>query len=169
QSDSDDDDNDQIYLNQTQNELSKALYFVNSLFIESLQSASPSSSQQSLVHSVSRQSLQQRLLFVLNNGYMTRSTQSLASSNINISNTNKNSSATSTAYYCLKTNDEFSVTTKRQSILPSQQQLLPKLGVKALDQTSSNKNIVLPQRSPMLNLYQEEKCRRIESDKQPER
>ncbi|CAF2966359.1 unnamed protein product [Rotaria sp. Silwood2] len=139
------------------------------LSIESLQSASPSSSQQLLVHSISRQSLQQRLLFVLNNGYMTRSAQSLASSNINISNTNKNSSATLTAYYCLKTNDEFSGTTKRQSILPSQQQLLPKLGVKALDQTSSNKNIVLPQRSPILNLYQEEKCRRIEFDKQPER
>ncbi|CAF4031220.1 unnamed protein product [Rotaria sp. Silwood2] len=116
------------------------------LSIESLQSASPSSSQQLLVHSISRQSLQQRLLFVLNNGYMTRSAQSLASSNINISNTNKNSSATLTAYYCLKTNDEFT-----------------------LDQTSSNKNIVLPQRSPILNLYQEEKCRRIEFDKQPER
>ncbi|CAF2965694.1 unnamed protein product [Rotaria sp. Silwood2] len=146
ESDSDDDNNGQIYLNQTQNESSKALYFVNSLSIESLQSASPSSSQQFLVHSISRQSIQQRLLFVLNNAYMTRSAQSLASSNINISNTNKNSSATLTAYYCLKTNDEFT-----------------------LDQTSSNKNIVLPQRSPILNLYQEEKCRRIEFDKQPER
>jgi hypothetical protein len=31
------------------------------------------------------------------------------------------------------------------------------------------KEIVLPQRSPMLNLYQEEKYRRIECEKQAER
>ncbi|CAF4461619.1 unnamed protein product, partial [Adineta steineri] len=29
--------------------------------------------------------------------------------------------------------------------------------------------LVLPQRSPMLNLYQEEKCRRMECEKQAER
>ncbi|CAF3234329.1 unnamed protein product, partial [Rotaria sp. Silwood2] len=53
------------------------------LCIESLKSSSPSSSEQSLVHLTSRQSLQQQPLFVLNNGYMTGSTQNLTSSNIN--------------------------------------------------------------------------------------
>ncbi|CAF4341225.1 unnamed protein product, partial [Rotaria sp. Silwood2] len=87
--------------------------FVDSLFIESLKSSSPSSSQQSLVLLTNRQSLQQQLLFVLNNGDMARSTQNLTSSNINTSITTK-SSLTSTTYYCLKTNDEFRGTTKRQ-------------------------------------------------------
>jgi hypothetical protein len=123
----------------TQTESSKALYFVNSLCIESIKSSSPTPSQKSIIHSASRQSLQQQQqqpLFVLNNGYMTRSTQSLASSTINTPITTKNSS-TST-YYCLKTNDEYSGTTKRQSILPSQQPP-PKMGVKALNHTSSIK------------------------------
>ncbi|CAF2773454.1 unnamed protein product [Rotaria sp. Silwood2] len=87
--------------------------FVDSLCIESLKSSSPSSSEQSLVHLTNQQSLQQQPLFVLNNGYMTRSTQNLTSSNINTSITTKNFS-TSTTYCCVKTNDEFSGTTKRQ-------------------------------------------------------
>ncbi len=53
--------------------------------------------------------------------YRTTEIHNLVSSNINISITNKNSSATSTIYSCLKINDEFSRTTKRQSILLSQQ------------------------------------------------
>ncbi len=133
---SDEDNNNPRHLNQSQTDSSKALYFVNSLCIESLKNASPSSSQQSLVHSASRQSLQQPL-FVLNNSYMTRSTQSLASSNLSASITTKNS-PTSTTYYCLKTNDDFIGTTKRPSILPSQQPP-PKMGVKALNHTSSTK------------------------------
>ncbi|CAF4694212.1 unnamed protein product, partial [Rotaria sp. Silwood2] len=87
--------------------------FVNSLCIESVKSSSPSSSEQSLVHLTIRQSLRQQSLFVLNNGYMERSTQNLTSSNINTSITTKNSSKSTTSY-CLKTNDEFSGTTKRQ-------------------------------------------------------
>ncbi|CAF3055910.1 unnamed protein product, partial [Rotaria sp. Silwood2] len=56
----------------------------NGLCIESLKSSSPSSSEQSPVHLTSRQSLQQQQpLFVLNNGYMTGSTQNSTSSNIN--------------------------------------------------------------------------------------
>ncbi len=60
------------------------------------------------------------------------------------------------------------------------------MGIKALNHTSSNKvnqkiefrkkswsfelqDVVSSQRSPMLNLYQEEKCRRIECEKQAER
>ncbi|CAF3592828.1 unnamed protein product [Adineta steineri] len=170
-SDLSDDDNNQRHLNQSQTDSTKALYFINSLCIESLQnpsSPSPSSSShQSLVHSASRQSLQQQPLFVLNNSYMTRSTQSLASSNMTIPPppTNKNSPTT---YYCLRTNDELSGTNKRQSNLASQQPP-PKMGVKALNHSSSNKELVLPQRSPMLNLYQEEKCRRMECEKQAER
>jgi hypothetical protein len=131
--DSDNDNDDQTHLNQIQTDSSKALYFVNSLCIESIKN-SPSSSQQSLVHSASRQSLQQQPLFVLNNGYMTRSTQSLASSsNLNTPITTKNPS-TSTTYYYLKTNEEFN---RRPAILPSQQP--PKMGIKALNHTSSNK------------------------------
>ncbi|CAF4041330.1 unnamed protein product [Rotaria sp. Silwood2] len=87
--------------------------FVDSFCIESLKSSSSSSSQQSLILLTNRQSLQQQLLFVLNNGDMARSTQNLTSSNINTSITAK-SSSTSTTYYCLKTNDEFRGTTKRQ-------------------------------------------------------
>jgi hypothetical protein len=95
---------------------------------------------------------------------MTRSTQSLASSsNLNTPITTKNPS-TSTTYYYLKTNEEFN---RRPAILPSQQP--PKMGIKALNHTSSNKDVVSSQRSPMLNLYQEEKCRRIECEKQAER
>ncbi len=135
-----DDDNNQKNLNQTQTDSTKALYFVNNLCVESIKN---SSSQQSLVHSPSRQSLQQQQqqqqqpLFVVNNGYMTRSTQSLAStssSNMNTPITTKNSSTT---YYYLRTNDEFNGTNKRQSISSSQQP--PKMGVKALNHTSSNK------------------------------
>ncbi|CAF2863849.1 unnamed protein product, partial [Rotaria sp. Silwood2] len=164
------DDDSQINLNQTQTDSSKALYFINNLCIESLKTPSSpsSSSQQSLVHSASRQSLQQPL-FVLNNSYMTRSTQSLASSsNINTPITTNNSSST---YYCVKTHDQLNGTNKRQSILSNQQlPPPPKMGLKALNHTSSsNKDIVLAQRSPMLNLYQEEKCRRIECEKQAER
>ncbi|CAF3886948.1 unnamed protein product, partial [Rotaria sordida] len=173
QSDLSDDDNNNNHNhshNQTQTDSSKALYFINNLCIESIKnSSSPSSSsQQSLVHSASRQSLQQPL-FVLNNSYMTRSTQSLAStSNINTPITTNNSPST---YYCLKTpHDQFYGTNKRQSILSNQQLPPPKMGLKALNHTStSNKDIVLAQRSPMLNLYQEEKCRRIECEKQAER
>jgi len=44
----------------------------------------------------------------------------------------------------------------------------PKMGVKALNHTSANK-LNVTQRSPLLNLYQEEKCRRIQSEKQTER
>ncbi|CAF2163225.1 unnamed protein product, partial [Rotaria magnacalcarata] len=163
------DDDNQINLNQTQPDSSKALYFINSLCIESLKNSSPSStSQQSLVHSASRQSLQQPL-FVLNNSYMTRSTQSLASS-ANMNTPIKTNNSTSTTYYCVKTQDQFNGTNKRQSIVSSQQLLPPKMGVKALNHTSSsNKEIVIGQRSPLLNLYQEEKCRRIESEKQAER
>ncbi|CAF3241710.1 unnamed protein product, partial [Rotaria sp. Silwood2] len=87
--------------------------FVDSLCIESLKCSSPSSSEQSLVHLTNQKSLQQQPLFVVNNGDMARSTQNLTSSNINTSITTKNS-LTSTTYYCLKTNDEFSGTTKRQ-------------------------------------------------------
>ncbi|CAF3356004.1 unnamed protein product [Rotaria socialis] len=163
------DDDNQINLNQTLPDSSKALYFINSLCIESLKNSSSSStSQQSLVHSASRQSLQQPL-FVLNNSYMTRSTQSLASS-ANMNTPIKTNNSTSTTYYCVKAQDQFNGANKRQSIVSSQQLLPPKMGVKALNHTStSNKDIVIGQRSPLLNLYQEEKCRRIESEKQAER
>jgi hypothetical protein len=116
--------------NQTQTDSSKALYFINSLCIESLKNSS-SSSQQSLVHSTSQQPL-----FVLNNGYMTRSTQSLASSlsNINTPITTKNPLTT---YYYLKTNEDFSGHVRRPSISSSQQP--PKMGVKALNHPSSTK------------------------------
>ena len=190
----------------------KALYFVNSLCVESLKRSSllssPSSSQRSLVHSASRQSLQQQPqqqqpqqqqqpLFVLNNGYLTRSTQSLASSNATPPITSKNS-ATPT-YYCLRTNDDLIGSTRRHMSLSSQP-APPKMGVKALNHNSSTKvsidsssptqsashayqsfairaktsfdfiqDLVVCQRSPMLNLYQEEKCRRMESEKQAER
>jgi hypothetical protein len=147
--------------NQTQTDSSKALYFINSLCIESLKTSSSSSSQQSLIHSTSQQPL-----FVLNNGYMTRSTQSLASSSNN-NNTPMTTKNPLTTYYYLKTNDDFSGHVRRQSLSSSQQP--PKMGVKALNHPSSTKEIVLPQRSPMLNLYQEEKCRRIECEKQAER
>ncbi|CAF4558752.1 unnamed protein product [Rotaria socialis] len=162
------DDDNQINLNQTLPDSSKALYFINSLCIESLKNSSSSTSQQSLVHSASRQSLQQPL-FVLNNSYMTRSTQSLASS-ANMNTPIKTNNSTSTTYYCVKAQDQFNGANKRQSIVSSQQLLPPKMGVKALNHTStSNKDIVIGQRSPLLNLYQEEKCRRIESEKQAER
>jgi len=117
-----------------------------------------------LAHSPSRQSLQQPL-FVVNNCYIKRSTQSLSSSN----NDSTNSS--------VKVDGE---STRRQQILSSQQ-LPPKMGVKALNHTPINKvnhielflsNDSFPQdslRSPMLDLYQEEKCRRIECEKQNER
>lgn len=129
----DDDDDNQINLNKNQTDSSKALYFINSLCIESLKhSPTSSTSQQSLVHSASRQSLQQPL-FVLNNSYMTRSTQSLASSsNIHAPITTSNSA--STTYYCIKTQDQFNGTNKRQSIVSSQQ-LPPKMGLKALNHT----------------------------------
>ncbi len=68
-----DSDDHRTHLNQTQTESCKSPYFVNSLCTEYLKSSSfPSSSQQSLVYSASRQSLQQAL-FVLNNGNMTHS------------------------------------------------------------------------------------------------
>ncbi|CAF1238829.1 unnamed protein product [Rotaria sordida] len=82
--------------------------------IQADSSTFPSSSQQSLVHSVSRH-------------YMTRNTHSLASSNIDIPIRTK-SSLVSTIYYCLKTNDEFSGTTRIQTILPS-----AKMNIKALN------------------------------------
>ena len=193
---------------------SKALYFVNSLCVESLKRSSPlpspSSSQRSLVHSASRQSLQQQPrqqqqqqqqqqqpLFVLNNGYLTRSTQSLASSNATPPISSKNSAAPT--YYCLRTNDDLIGSTRRHMSLSSQP-APPKMGVKALNHTSSTKvridspsparsplpdgqsfairaetsfpflqDLVVCQRSPMLNLYQEEKCRRMECEKQAER
>jgi hypothetical protein len=133
---------------------SKALYFVNSLCVESLKRSSPlpspSSSQRSLVHSASRQSLQQpqqqqQPLFVLNNGYLTRSTQSLASSNATPPITSKNS-ATPT-YYCLRTNDDLIGSTKRHMSLSSQP-APPKMGVKALNHTSSTKVSIDPSPFP---------------------
>lgn len=134
------DDDNQINLNQTQPDSSKALYFINSLCIESLKNSSPSStSQQSLVHSASRQSLQQPL-FVLNNSYMTRSTQSLASS-ANINTPIKTNNSTSTTYYCVKAQDQFNGTKKRQSIVSSQQLLPPKMGVKALNHNSTSNKV----------------------------
>ena len=124
------------------NHASKALYFLNNLCIESMQTPS-SPSQNSLAHSTSRLSLSQQPppppeppLFVLNNSYLTRSTQSLASTSNNIHSTpftNKTSAAT---YYYLKTNEDFS---RRQSISSSTQQQPPKMGVKALNHTASNK------------------------------
>ncbi|UJR34181.1 hypothetical protein I4U23_021587 [Adineta vaga] len=175
-SDNDDDDDDQQQQqqqqhsqrrNQSQTDSKKALYFINSLCIESL----PESSSTSLIHSTSRQSLQQQQqqqqpLFVLNNSYMTRSTQSLASSNLSTPMPNKSS----TTYYCIKTNDDSNGIMKRPTNFSTQHiPPPPKMGVKALSHSSSNKDLVLPQRSPMLNLYQEEKCRRMECEKQAER
>jgi hypothetical protein len=129
-SESDNEDN-QTDLNQTQTDSSKALYFLNNLCIESLKTSSfSSSSQQSLVHSTSQQPL-----FVLNNGYMTRSTQSLASSSNN--NTLITTKNPSTTYYYLKTNDDFSGHVRRPSLSSSQQP--PKMGMKALNHPSSNK------------------------------
>ena len=117
--------------NQTQTDSSKALYFINSLCIESLKTSS-SSSQQSLVQSTSQQPL-----FVLNNGYMTRSTQSLASSSsTTTAATTKNPSTT---YYYLKTNDDFGGQHIRRQSLSSSQQQPPKMGVKALNHPSSTK------------------------------
>jgi hypothetical protein len=118
--------------NQTQTDSSKALYFINSLCIESLKTSSSSSSQQSLIHSTSQQPL-----FVLNNGYMTRSTQSLASSSNNNNNTPMTTKNPLTTYYYLKTNDDFSGHVRRQSLSSSQQP--PKMGVKALNHPSSTK------------------------------
>ncbi|CAF1179254.1 unnamed protein product [Adineta ricciae] len=169
-SDDDDDDDERTphskHLNQSQPDPTKALYFVNNLCIESLPEPN-SSHHQPLAHSTSRQSLQQQQqpLFVLNNSYMTRSTQSLASSNISTPMTSKNSPT----YYCVKTNDELNGITKRPTHFSSQPPPPPKMGIKALSHSSSNKDLMLPQRSPMLNLYQEEKCRRMECEKQAER
>jgi hypothetical protein len=106
-SNDDDDDDDE--------DSTKALYFLNSLCVESCKDPS-------LAHSPSRQSLQQPL-FVVNNNCIKRSTQSLASSNIDSINPS------------IKLDGE---STRRQQILSSQQ-LPPKMGVKALNHTPLNK------------------------------
>lgn len=136
-------------LNQTDS--SKALYFVNSLCIESQRD--PSSPSQPLIHTTSRQSLlpqhnqhhhqqqqqqQQQPLFVLNSGYLTRSTQSLSSTSNNNNGSINSRPLTASTYYCLKTNEDSNGITKRQSILPSQS-APPKMGLKALNHSSSNK------------------------------
>jgi len=131
----------------------KSLYFVNNLCLET----SSSTSRQSLV--------QQQPLFVLNNGYLTRSTQSLVSSPTNSnSNSTTNRFPPTSTFFCLKTTEN----PRRQSIV-SNQILPPKMGLKALSHSTSNKDLLLSQRSPMLNLYHEEKFRRIECEKQAER
>jgi len=111
------DDNDQT-------DSSKALYFINSLCLESFKD---SSTQQTLVQSSNHQ---QQPLFVLNNCYISKSTQNLASSNIDTTSNSNN--------YCLKTNEELNNTPRRQPV-SSSQQLPPKMGVKALNHNSSNK------------------------------
>jgi hypothetical protein len=125
---SDDEDNNKSDLsNQLQTDSSKPLYFINNLSIESMKSPS---SQQTLAHSTSRESLQQPL-FLLNNCYAKGSTQSLASSNIDTPLTTTN--------YKSKTDEKLN---RRQASISSQQ-LPPKMGLKALNHTSANKVIIL--------------------------
>jgi hypothetical protein len=105
---------------------SKALYFLNNLCLES--------QRESLVQSTSRQSLQQQQqqqqpLFVLNNGYISRSTQSLASTSSSSNVTN------ASTFYTVKNNDELTGATKRQSVVAAP----PRMGVKALNHSASNK------------------------------
>lgn len=101
----------------------KSLYFVNNLCLET----SSSTSRQSLV--------QQQPLFVLNNGYLTRSTQSLVSSPTNSnSNSTTNRFPPTSTFFCLKTTEN----PRRQSIV-SNQILPPKMGLKALSHSTSNK------------------------------
>ena len=136
---SDGDDHDRIDLNHKQTHSSKALYFVNSLCIESLTNSLPPSSPKSLVHSTSRQSLQQPL-FILNNSYMTRSTQSLAASSSSTTthiHTPIITNSSSTYYDYFQINGKL---TKTQSILSSQQGP-PKMGIKALNLTSSSNKV----------------------------
>ena len=101
--------NDEDEEDENDEDSTKALYFLNSLCVESCKDPA-------LTHSPSRQSLQQPL-FVVNNSYIKRSTQSLASSNVDPS---------------VKLDGE---STRRLS----SQQLPPKMGVKALNHTPINK------------------------------
>jgi hypothetical protein len=102
-----------------QTDSSKALHFINSLCLESFKDSSNHQSFQ-----------QQQPLFVLNNCYISKSTQNLASSNIDTTSNSNN--------YCLKTNEELNNTPRRQPV-SSSQQLPPKMGVKALNHTFINK------------------------------
>ena len=127
ESSDDDDEDDEEGESVDSPDSSKALYFLNNLCLES--------QRESLVHSTSRQSLQQQQpLFVLNNGYISRSTQSLASSSSS-SNLTGGKAVNPTTYYCVKTQEEFTGISKRQSVLPAP----PRMGVKALNHSASNK------------------------------
>ncbi|CAF4359935.1 unnamed protein product, partial [Adineta steineri] len=127
-------------------QLTVPLYFINNLSTEY-------SSQQAIDRH--HESLQQPLLV------SNKTTQNLASYNNNTSVTS-NPSITS-----LKTDEQVNKT--QPQIALTGQYLPPKMGVKAFSHSNLNKNLVYPQYSPMFNIYQEEKYRRIECENKIER
>ncbi|CAF0768146.1 unnamed protein product [Adineta steineri] len=137
---------------QKKEQLTVPLYFINNLSTEY-------SSQQAIDRH--HESLQQPLL-VSNNSSMNKTTQNLASSNNNNTTVTSNPSITS-----LKTDEQ--VNKIQPQIALTGQYLPPKMGVKAFSHSNLNKNLVYPQYSPMFNVYQEEKYRRIECENKIER